>query len=256
MNLRYRQSQSRKAAFTLLELMVAAMMFAIVMATLATVFFGAVRLRKTNEGAFYKTHEIRQSFSYLKRDLRSITVPGTNLLDGVSVTGDTTTNGVTLSGVMKTGTEGTGSGTGSGVFSFYTASGMRISDKPWSEIQRIIYYVRSPADRSSTNGLELVRGVTRNLLPGINEDYYEQVLMNGVEQLLFEFWDGSSWLDNWDSTTQETLVPKLIRASIVMQPNDDGTEGRLLQMSIPVLVEQRTNTVVAATTTTATGGGR
>jgi hypothetical protein len=45
----------------------------------------------------------------------------------------------------------------------YTTTGALRADQPWSEIQKVTYELRLPADRSQP-GRDLIRSVTRNLL--------------------------------------------------------------------------------------------
>jgi type II secretory pathway pseudopilin PulG len=247
------QRSNNQAAFSLLELLVAAMMFAILMASISTAFFGAHKLKRTNEADLQGSHEIRRALNHLKRDLRSVTLPSTNDTTQITVsTGDTEeTNTVTLSGAMITGSGANGAALGTTYFEFYTASGLRRSDQPWTEIQRVGYLVRPPADRFDTGGNELIRIITRNLLPGVDEDYSEQVLLRGVDEVIFEFWSGGEWLDYWDSTTLDPQSPEAIRMSILMTPPDNVTPPKYVQLVTPVSVQVRTNTVQSAN-----GGGR
>ena len=48
--------------------------------------------------------------------------------------------------------------------------------------------------------MELVRAVTRNLLPAMEEIPIQQPLLDGVEDIAFLFYDGTTWLDSWDAT--------------------------------------------------------
>ncbi len=249
MNLSSHTSAPRQAGFSLLELIVAALMFAILMASVSTAFYGAHKLKRTNEAALQGNHELRRAINVMKKDLRSATLPSTNDTTQVAVATDTEsdTNLVTFSGAMITGTGAGGASLGSAYFEFYTASGLRQTNMPWGEIQRVAYLVRPPGDRFDTSGNELIRSVTRNLLPGVDSDFSEQVLLRGVDQVLFEFWTGDQWLDYWDSTTLDPPSPVAIRTTVVMMPRDAVTPPDYLQVVTPVSLEARTNTVQSAT---------
>lgn len=236
--------QSRQAAFSLLELIVAALMLAILLASTGVAFFGAHRLRRTNEAALQGQHEVQRALNLLKRDLRSVTLPSTNDTTQIQIrTEEDSTNTVTLSGTMITGTGANGAALGSTYFEFHTASGIRDTQKRWSEIQRVAYLVRPPMDRFDNSGNELIRAVTRNLLPGVDQDYGEQVLLRGIDQVTFEFWTGNEWLDYWDSTTLDPQAPEAIRTTIVMMPADNVTPPRYVQLVTPVSLQVLTNTV-------------
>jgi len=242
------KSVTSRAAFTLLELVVAAMMLAVLLASIGTAFYGAHKLRRTNEAALQGQHEIQRALNYLKRDLRSIVLPTTNDTSQIPLgTGVASTNAITLSGPMITGAGGTGAATGSASFEFHTASGIRDSQAPWPDIQRVTYLLRSPMDRFDNSGNELIRVVTRNLLPGVEPDYGEQVLLRGIDQVIFEFWTGDQWLDYWDSMTLDPRVPEAIRTTILMRSTDPTRQPDYIRLVTPVSVQPLTNTVQSVT---------
>lgn len=223
----------RKAAFTLLELTVASAMFAIIMAALGGVFFSVMKLRKRTDEMLKDSHQLQQAMAIIKNDLRSATIPG-----GV------------LSTNMSTSLELTGSG--GGQFEFHTASGLLNTSTPWIDIQRVSYFLRQPTEGSNTNGMDLIRGTTRNLLAAAQEDFNEQILYRDVEQLAFEFWDGATWLTDWDSTTQIeselASAPKAIRLSLELTRRPNERVSRILTVTVPIFTGGITNAVAAATT--------
>lgn len=220
------QHSRRLAAFTLLELTVASVMFAIIMAALGGVFFSTMKLRKRTDEMLKDSHQLQQALTIIKNDLRSATIPG-----GV------------LSTNMSTSLELTGSG--GGQFEFHAASGLLNTATPWIDIQRVSYFLRRPTEASNTNGMDLVRGTTRNLLAAAQEDFNEQILYHDVEQMAFEFWDGTSWLTDWDSTAQIesefASAPTAIRLSLELtrRPNEDVP--RILTVTVPVFTGGITN---------------
>jgi prepilin-type N-terminal cleavage/methylation domain-containing protein len=242
-----RRSRRRQAGFSLLELIVAAFMFAIVMAAVATAFSGAHRLRRTTERDLVEVHSIRRALGFMKRDFRSATLPSTNDVNQVT-TGDTyatETNQFTFSGVMATTTTTSGGALGSTALEFYTASGLRLADQPWADVQWVTYYLRPPLAVSDAMGNELVRGVTRNLAPGMNADYAEAVLLSGVDQLIFEFWTGVEWVDYWDSTTFDPASPRAVRATLIMAATNN-VPPPVYTVTAPISVEARTNVIRSA----------
>lgn len=246
--MRIHVAHHRCRAFTLMELIVAAFMFAIVMAAVSTAFFGAHKLRSTTERGLTDMHEVRRAMNFMKRDFRSATLPSTNDMTQI-VTGDTnstTTNAFTFSSVMATSTSTTDGALGSTTFSFYTSTGLRLTDEPWSDIQWVRYYLRSPLLSLDAVGNDLVRGITRNLAPGMEYDYSEMVLLQGVDQLIFEFWTGSEWVDYWDSTTFDPRVPLAVRATLIMAVTNN-VPPPVYTVTAPISVEARTNTVQSPT---------
>ncbi|MGB0582627.1 MAG: type II secretion system protein GspJ, partial [Limisphaerales bacterium] len=217
-----RQAKRSAAGFTLLELIISSLMFAIVIASISTAFFGAHRLKRTNEAELQGVQEVRRAINLIKRDLRSVTLPSTNDTTQITIsTEETETNSITFSGAMITGTGANGAALGTTFVEFYTASGLRLFEQPWIDIQRVIYSVRPPTRGTVQDGNELVRTVTRNLLAGVEEDYSERVLLRGVDNVYFEFWTGDEWLDYWDSTTLSPQAPEAIRTTITMMSENN-----------------------------------
>ncbi|MBG88542.1 MAG: hypothetical protein CMO80_16805 [Verrucomicrobiales bacterium] len=230
-------SQRPQLAFTLLELLVASGMFAIMMASISTAFFGAYKLRETNEADIEGQHQIRRALAIIKRDLRSATLPSTNDTTAINVGSEDETNATVLAGAMMTDV---GTAPGSQFFSFYTTSGIIRTNLPWNEIQYVAYELR-PSMNRETNGLDVVRTALQNLLTDTEDSRQEQVLLSGVETMLFEFFDGQTWLDYWDSTTQEPQVPQAVRATIMMVPEAGQQLGDLISVVAPISVQITTN---------------
>ncbi len=221
----------RDSAFTLLELIVAAAMFSIIMAALGGVFFGTMKLRKRTDESLVGVHQLQQALMIIKSDLRSATIPG-----GLLSTNMTTSLELAASG----GTQ----------FEFHTASGQSTGYEPWPDIQRVTYYLRQPQITTATNGMDLIRGTTRNLLATVQEDINEQILLHDVAQIWFEFWDGEAWIPDWDSDTQiasqAASAPEAIRFSIEFKQQPNEPQPRILQVAVPVFTGGITNVVATA----------
>lgn len=233
---------SGESAFTLLELIIASLMFSIMMASISTAFFGAYQLRETNTRDLRGEHQVRRAIQIIKRDLRSATLPSTNDTSTINIGSEDETNTVQLAGAMFTDT---GETLGSQTFSFYTGSGVMHTNLPWSEIQYVSYSLRAVNSAEATNGLQLVRGVIRNLLTDGTDDYQEQLLLSGIQTMAIEFFDGSTWLDYWDSTTLDPQSPRAVRMVLDMVPETEADLGRRVSVVAPVSVEVLTNTIAA-----------
>ena len=75
----------------------------------------------------------------------------------------------------------------------------------------------------ATGQSSLVRRSTRNLLAPKQPDPVEEVLCRGVTSLNLRYFDGSSWLDAWDSTAQGNSLPLAVEVSVEIAP--DGSRG-------------------------------
>ena len=64
------------------------------------------------------------------------------------------------------------------------------------------------------NAQSLVRRVTANLLAPVEVEPPEERVCSGVGELVFEYYDGSSWLDSWDSTQHSDTLPVAVRVTL------------------------------------------
>src|SRR4051812_27608323 len=71
-----RLSPGGPGAFTLLEVMLAIVIFSIVLAAIHTVFYAAVQLRNKTTQAVEQAIPLQQTLAIIKRDLANIVLPG------------------------------------------------------------------------------------------------------------------------------------------------------------------------------------
>jgi type II secretion system protein J len=241
----------RQRAFTLLELLLAVAVFAIVLAAVHTVFFSAFKLRKRTTDAIERSLPLQQTLAIIKRDLANLVPPGGALSGSLQSTPTITTNasGVSISGLL---------GRQNGPL-FFTAAGIVDDYAPWGEIERVSYYLATPTN--DTPGMDLFRSVARNLLPVSQDETDDQFLMSGVDAIYFQFHNGTAWEDNWDSTEMDSAtgltnnLPKAIKVELHLhnETRSAGTPAPVeLIVALPVLA--RTNAWAEIATTTTTGG--
>src|SRR5262245_8586803 len=84
------RSARRQRAFTLIEVMLAVAIFAIVLAAINGVFYSALRLRRTASEAIEQSLPVQQAVAIIKRDLQGLVAPGGTLTgplqSGVAIT--------------------------------------------------------------------------------------------------------------------------------------------------------------------------
>jgi type II secretion system protein J len=232
----------RNRAFTLLEVLLALVVLSIVMVVVHSIFYGALQLRNKADQAFEDAIPLQHALTLIRRDLANLTAPGGTL------TGTLQTS-LTTSSTTSSSHSGQQCGP-----SFYTASGTLDESSPWSEMRKVSYYLVPPTN--NTAGLDLIRSVTRNLLPVSQEEYSDQVLMGSVSSLAFQFYNGSQWADTWDSTSvssagSSNTLPQAIRVQLTLITDEKGTIAQTpIEMVIPVTVQAATNL-----TASTTGGG-
>lgn len=229
---------SLKSGFTLIEVLIATAMFAVVLAALNTVFYGALRLTTKSSEASEKLLPRHETIRIITDDLRFMAPPG-GTLGGQIVVGQG-------SAMQSSST--------SPQLEFHTTTGVVGHNLPWGEVQKVAYYLRPQFWFTNTLGYELIRATTRNLLPSIEENPIEQPLLPEVEALEFAFYDGQSWLDTWDSTTQETPL-KAVQVRIHLARKPSELQPKLpLEIVVPVMVEASTNTVSNSSGSTGSTG--
>lgn len=227
-------------AFTLLEVLLAVVILGIVMVAVHAVFHSALQLRNKADAAFSEAIPLEHALALIKRDVENLTLPG-GTLTGTLQTTPTSSSSSSMSHF--------GEQCGP---SFYTASGTVNDNDPWSEMRKVTYYLMPPTNQ--TTGLDLVRSVTRNLLPVADEEYTDQRLLSGVNELSFQFYDGTAWQDEWDSSntsssTSTNPLPAGVRVRLTLI-NEAGVIAQTpIEMVIPVEVNASTNSA------SSTGGG-
>ena len=231
----------RRAAFTLLELLIAVVAFAIVLAAINGVFYSALKLRNRSAASLEKSLPLTQALIILKRDLASLAAPGTLAKElQTSPTGST-------SGEQRFGSL-TGAAGGAGALAsqvgpdFYTYSGLLDTASPWPSVQKVAYLLVDSTNRNAL-GKDLIRAVTRNLLPSGNvaEEPVEQLLLADVAEATFFFHDGTDWLESWDSATADPKLPRAIRLQLQMAFEDRATRQQPIELIVPIVTEASTN---------------
>jgi type II secretion system protein J len=234
-------------AFTLIEILIAVAAFAIVLAAINTIYYTALRLRNSTTAAIEKGLPLEHAFSVIKRDLSGLVVPGKTIFGAFSTV--STSNNV--SGQIGP--------------SFHTTTGVIDETSPFAEVQRVSYLLVASTNQS--NGRDLYRAVSRNLLPALQDQTEQEWLLGGVETVTFLYHDGSQWRESWDATVVNTTtgLSNGLPAAVKMQvqlANEDGAVSRSsrsrelpVELVVPIQVQQRTNQTEQATTTTAQAGG-
>jgi type II secretion system protein J len=200
-----RKRERDQGAFTLLEVLIATALFAIILASIQTVFYSTVRLRNRTIESVEQAAPIQQALAVLKQDLINL-VP----------------TGGTFFGPLQTTPSNNGSGTN--VMSliglngqqvspvFFTSGGAIDTTSTWGEVQQVTYTLADPTNKMR-NGKDLIRYVGRNMLPVMSDQPEPHYLLGGVQNVTFQYYNGTAWVDTWDSTTSSN-VPAAIKLQI------------------------------------------
>jgi general secretion pathway protein J len=213
-------------AFTLIEVLLAVVIFAIVLAAINAVFYSALRLRNKSAEALDKIAPMHQALTIIRRDLANIVPPGTNVIFGQFQTTGTTN---TMAGASTP--------------SFFTTTGILDETSPFPEVQKVAYALVDPTNR--TEGRDLVRLVNRNLLSTTQEQPVEQWLMGGLQSITFLYHDGTTWRDSWDTTTTTNMLPRAIKLQLLLMPEKNSKvllANTPIELVVPLMAEASTNT--------------
>jgi prepilin-type N-terminal cleavage/methylation domain-containing protein len=234
-----------EAGFTLLELLIATAVAAIVLLAIDSTYFGALKLyRKTNDEL--ATDLVRQrTLDLIEHDVDGLMLPAS-------------VNSTPPAGTFSGQFQDTPTDSITQEFSdqrispdFYTTSGTVDGWNPFSEVQAVAYFLAPTTDASHAK--TLIRAVTRNLLPLQTPVTTEQILVPGVADAEFDYFDGNEWTTTWDSTATSTL-PLAIRFSLTLAPsNPNDPPPQPIQLLLPVLVQTSTTASQAAQAMNGTG---
>lgn len=222
--------------FTLIEMILAIGIAAIVIVAINAVFFTSLHLRDATSDMVDAASPIDSAMTFIKRDLQCAVTP---------------TNGTSkvLSGGFRVGNGLNSAGVSDPVaIEMFTATGALSDSAPWADIQRVTYELRAPTDSSAT-GRDLYRSVMRNLLPVSTPEVTDQLMLSGVSSLKFSCYDGAQWNDIWDTTDPtaiNTNLPVAVRVDIQMAGRSDLGP---IELVVPIDQQSRTNMVF----TTGTG---
>jgi type II secretion system protein J len=222
-----------RRAFTLMEIMLALAVSAIVLAGIGGVFYSAVRLRERTMAMIDESTPLQQAFSFIRHDLQGALPPGGGNLP--------------MSGDFKLSALGSGLGQNFRV-EFFTTSGAVNDNTTWSDIQYISYELRDSADRTKNNaGKDLVRSVNRNVLATAMQDPQEQPLLSNVQSLELSCFDGMNWRDSWDTSLGDTNLPYAVRVRIQLAGDGNSRAQQPFEIVVPLVSQSRTNVPPANT---------
>lgn len=198
-------------AFTLLEVLIAIAVFAIVLAAINTVFYSALRLRNRTMASLDESAPMDHALAIIRRDIANIVAPNqTNYPLQSTIISQTQFGQVTPD--------------------LYTATGQVDGLVPWGDVQKVSYGLVPSADGTSR---DLIRLVTHNLLATTTETPEQQWLIGGVKNIAFHYFDGAQWADVWDTTTQSNL-PTAIKVDLDLT-------NTLMHMVVALDTQARTN---------------
>ena len=222
-------SRITSGGFTLIEVLLAVGIFAIVLFAINTVFFSALKLERATSRAVDARAPLNQAFAMLRQDLQGAVQP--------------MTNSTLLPRNFTTGGRSGGLGSSqAGSLEFYTTTGVTRDDAPWGDLQKVRYELVASADRATATGQNLVRVITRNVLATTTAEEDEQLLMSDVESVEFLCYNGADWRNTWDTSAGDVGLPQAVRVCVQLATENQTKLSRQpLELLVPISTVLLTN---------------
>ena len=242
-----------RAGFTLLELLAAMSLMVVVASCMYTALYTGFRAYRSAQAAVEPTAVAINVIELLKQDLCGVLPPGSHLagsfigtdsggvkgVDADSLEFYTThvyTDDMQLSGLTTTTSTDTSTSLVGGI----------------GKVNLLL-----EEDSETKDGTYLLlRQVTTNLLAPQTAQVDEQVLCRSVASLNFRYYDGTGWLDEWDSTADSNSLPLAVEVDIEIARHDKGSKElqkrRLVQSFTLPCQTETAETDTTGTTSTGT----
>ena len=228
-------TQFKTRAFTLIEVMIAMAVFAIVMAAINGIFWGALRLRNKSVESIDAAMPKERALAMMRNDLANIVPPSGRFFSAFTTIGATTNaNGMAVNNMP-----------GQNSPEFTTTGGVIDDNTMWGDVQRVSYQLQ--LSTNDTAGKDLYRTVKRNLTPAVQQTSDQQPILTGVQSIFFYYHDGSIWKETWDSTNETLILPRAIKVQLQMASQE---RGRLAPPPVELtvsLIDAGTNSTQVAT---------
>ena len=219
--------------FTLIEMILAIGIAAIVLVAVNAVFFTALHLRNATTEVVDAATPLDQTVTFIRRDLQCLVTP---------------TNGTSkiISGSFKAGAVNSPGIAEPVAVEMCTATGALNASAPWGDIQRVTYELKNST--APAGGRDLYRTVTRNLLAAsATPEVQDQLMLTGVESMKFSSYDGATWQETWDTSNANTVntnLPLGVRVEIFMTGENKNVTDPI-QLIVPIDSVSRTNMVLS-----------
>ncbi len=195
-----------RAGFTLLELLVAMVLMVTVASCLYTALYTGFRARRSALLAVEPTAAAINTIELIKQDIYGVLPPGSGLAGA-------------FIGTDESGAKGMDADT----LEFYTTHVYATDDQMVGGLGKIELLLEDDAD-ASDGSQRLIRRITTNLLASRAVVPEEQVLCRNVLSLNLRYFDGSGWVDEWDSTADANSLP--LAVEVDLQISHNGKNGK------------------------------
>ncbi|MFI4859632.1 MAG: type II secretion system protein GspJ [Phycisphaerales bacterium JB063] len=202
-----RRPHPRRAGFTLLEMILAVTVTAIISASMFVSLKIAFDTRERADDRLAGRHAARVLLDRVATDLEGVPQP----------TGRIATEFIGSDTRM-------GAGRDADSIAFVTSATALPTDKAMGDLRGVEYTLVSDPDDDATN--MLVRLVTDNLLASTTPEPTAQLVARGVVSFNARYFDGGDWLDAWESAEQDNTLPTAIEITLTIRPKLNHIDER------------------------------
>jgi prepilin-type N-terminal cleavage/methylation domain-containing protein len=208
---------TQRAAFTLLEMLFALGMMSVLAGSLYATLRTAFHARDKALGAVEPARRAELAIELMRPAIESA-LPPTGILAG-AFTGTDATND-------------DGEDADSVVLHALVAHGEPLGTAPG-----IVKVELGLDELDDGSGRALVRWTTANLLAPETPDPQEEVICRDVAALNLTYFDGTSWVDSWDSGTMDNALPVAVEVELTLAADErDGEDAEGYSISRVLLL--------------------
>lgn len=234
------RSRENKFGFTLLEMLVALALVGVIAGTLYGSLYIAYKARERAHAAITPIRRAELAATLIRRDIESV-LPPTGVLAAEFVGEDATDD----------------SGRPADALVMHCCSHVPQEGVPGSDIRRVELTCETLEDDLEETSA-IIRRTTTSLLAAETPEPIEDVLCRDVLAFNLRYFDGSEWLDAWDSTTQGDDLPLAVEVTVEIGrvlPRDTVEIEHTVVRVLRILSEGPSATQGGMTVNRGAGGG-
>jgi type II secretion system protein J len=188
----------QRRAFTLLELLVATGMIAVLAGSLYATLHIAFRARRSALAAVEDVRKAEWALELIRGDIESTVVP----------------RGI-LAGAFLGEDAADSTGRPNDALMLHCTADASRATEGTGDIRMVEFACVADEDGE---GMVLLRRVTLHLLATKIEEPAEEALCRGVHSLNLRYFDGTEWLDGWDAGMQDNQLPLAVEVTLELMP--------------------------------------